>query len=359
MPQSESTPLSTPAEIQHEIFSYLLPSQIHICLRGDKFCVLACLLPDGDEDTKIGLDGYDRQPSDDDGFPSTNATWARCLRSSWGPHWMCDEIALDGQSEKEFDMSIFLSKRIASTSSYAEVFDLMVRTAVVHITDLDTLECLDGKLEMPTTTSASLFPPPLLNIVQLSITLRLPLAFFEALERRLPEDTVIALGSELEPALAGMSRSWLLRLPSTLSRLKNLTQLRLWLDYSYLCSWSLVNERALLSPIPTFVSPSNLSISVILPKLHPKYEREARHFSTGTLEFRNAQLHHQFRQRWHVHANFGGSVEMVYKSDFPFLIGVIAMDIEELEELEWRLWKERNDVERDVEETIGWGFCAT
>ncbi|KAF2180468.1 hypothetical protein K469DRAFT_753425 [Zopfia rhizophila CBS 207.26] len=230
MPQLESTLLLTPAEIRHGIYLYLLPDRIHVRLRGDKFCLSACLEPGrgGDEDgskpfTYVSantLDGHERKFSRN-GF--SDPVWARRLRSTWGPHWKCEENVLDKYFESKFNATLLLvCKRM-----FFEVVDLLARTAVVHITDLETVNYLNERTVMPS-TPLSIFPSLLLEVTQLSITLRLPLRFYQSLER--PEDAVTS-----GPELAGAIKTWL-RLGSTFSQLKNLTRLRLWLDHDEPCS---------------------------------------------------------------------------------------------------------------------------
>lgn len=97
LPGSESNLLLLPRELRLEIFGYLIPNRIHVYRRRDKFCLSACVGPIsiGCEDSSkpyVDLytnmpDGDERQSSPDKCLnPTWDATWARRLQSTWGPH---------------------------------------------------------------------------------------------------------------------------------------------------------------------------------------------------------------------------------------------------------------------------------
>jgi hypothetical protein len=183
------------------------------------------------------------------------------------------------------------------------VCDLLVRTSVIRITDLNTLDCLDEQLAI--TAHPSFFPTKLCEISRLGITLRLPLHVFQALEYQSRDvDTT----SEPDPVSADLM-SWS-RLGSTLNQLKRLTKLELWVDFDEVGSWSMVSERALLDPLLShlFSEHSSLEISIILPKLHPKFEHEDRHYVNGELPG-NARLQRVLRQSHHAHVDTQGTNE--------------------------------------------------
>jgi hypothetical protein len=240
---------------------------------------------------------------------------------------------------------------LLTISRYAEVIDLVTRTVIMHVTDLDTLDSLGQGSMPPISTHPSFFASALSTITQLSVTLRLPLRFFKALERE-SQDAAIASGADPQP----LNVSLWLRFGATLDRLQALTKLRLWLDYDEAGSWSVVNERALLDPLLTHMYQNKrpLDISIVLPKLHPKFEDQARHYVNGELPGRS-QLCRVLRQRW-WHDKDGGPYKVIERRDFPFsdaLYEMIDMPWDEhLERKERADWKRGVDVEREVADDI-------
>jgi hypothetical protein len=239
---------------------------------------------------------------------------------------------------------------LLTISRYAEVIDLVTRTAIIHITDLDTLDSL-GQGSM-TTISAhpSFFAATLSTMTQLIVTLRLPLRFFKALERE-PQDAAITPGADPQPLDVN---PWL-RLGPTLDRLQNLTNLRMWLDYDEAGYWSVVNERALLDPLLIYMYENGrqLDVSIVLPKLHPKFEDEARHYVSAELPGR-AQLCRVLRQRWWHDKD--SRYKVIEKRDFPFSDALYELVDrpwdEHLEGQERADWKRGVDVERQVADDI-------
>jgi hypothetical protein len=212
---------------------------------------------------------------------------------------------------------------------------------VVHFTDFDTLNCLNGKSASQVSASPDFLAFPLSNVTQLSITLRLPLKFFQTLEQPSENAAILA---ESDIASLGV-KSWL-RLSSVISQLNKLTKLRLWLDYDEPGYWTVVNEKALLEPLLTELSntKSSLEVIVVLPKLHPKYERGYRHFVDGKLPG-GARLHRALRQSYWKDC---GHVE--HKPDFPFMLDMIEVcdwSLDEVEVWERNQWKQGHDMERE------------
>jgi hypothetical protein len=226
---------------------------------------------------------------------------------------------------------------------YHEVCDLLVRTSMVQITEFDTLDCLDEHLATAEHAPSSFFASKLCEITRLGITLRLPLQCFQSLEN-LPNNV------ELDPASAGL-KPWL-QLGSTLGQLKRLTKVELWLDYDKEGSWSVVSERALLDPLLTQLHSqhSSLDVSVILPKLHPKYEQEDRHYIHGDLPG-NARLQRVLRQSFHTCFSARGDAYVIEEADFPIMTGWF-WTVEEAEEMERKMWKRGEDVEFFRDEVI-------
>jgi hypothetical protein len=130
-------------------------------------------------------------------------------------------------------------------------------------------------------------------------------------------------------------------------------KLEFWLDYYEEGSWSTVNERALLDPLLSHLANehSSLKISVILPLLHPKFEKEERHYVNGELPG-NARLRRVLRQSYHAHVDAQGHVDIKENNDFPILRDMVTGSFEEEVEYERRLWKEGRDVEGILEDLI-------
>lgn len=215
----------------------------------------------------------------------------------------------------------------------------MARASIIHITDLETINYLNKGLTK-TPTIPNIFPSLLLEATQLSITLRLPLEFYQLLEV-LEED--IASDSQQD------IKTWL-QLGSTISKLKDLTKLWIWLDHDELCSWSVVNERAVISPLKQLSSTSNLNICVYLPKLHPRLECEDRHLIHKPQLF---DLQRPLRQRYHAKKTEDGSLKVIHQPDFPFLIEIVEyamFPFAQVEEEERAFWKRGTDVEELVKD---------
>ena len=124
--------------------------------------------------------------------------------------------------------------------------------------------------------------------------------------------------------------------------------LTLWLDHDEQCAWAAVHERAMLRPVAAYLSNKrSLVASLSLPNLHPKLEREDRHFVQGSPA--QVLLHRRIRQRHYGQLDVNGESEVVYKPDFPFLLELYEFypeeDAAELEEFERSEWKIGQDME--------------
>lgn len=176
-----------------------------------------------------------------------------------------------------------------------------------------------------------------LQVTRLSLVVKLPLQFYQILE--CADNTDSELQSDI--------MAWL-QIDSSVRALNKLRRLQVWLDHGDTCPWAVVHERAVLSPLIRLCETSSLELSFSLPKLHPRFEDEARHF-TGTLV--PFHLHRRLRQRYHGRTSSRGSLEVIHKPDFPFLLdidGYDDMSMVDVEEEEKAWWKEGGDVEREV-----------
>lgn len=93
-PQLGSGLFLAPIEIRYAIYVHFVPNRVHVFFRQGKIHLSMCVEPSpaGDHDgSDRKTTGSDRQTLDDWFLDSI---WARRLRSSWGPHWKCEEVAL-------------------------------------------------------------------------------------------------------------------------------------------------------------------------------------------------------------------------------------------------------------------------
>lgn len=89
-PQAKSQFFSFPAEIRDAIYAYLVPNAVHVFMRECNAVISTCLEPNIGAD----LSGWERKPDPRlDDRSDADAVWGRRLRSSWGPHWRCEEVA--------------------------------------------------------------------------------------------------------------------------------------------------------------------------------------------------------------------------------------------------------------------------
>lgn len=106
-PQLECKLFSAPLELRRAIYSYILSEQIHITIQCGELHLLACVTPYLANERDIGLE---RKSIAD--WPN-DAVLARRLRSSWGPHWRCEEEAQKVKSgnkgEGTWDISVVLT----------------------------------------------------------------------------------------------------------------------------------------------------------------------------------------------------------------------------------------------------------
>jgi hypothetical protein len=86
--QLQSKLFNSPLEIRQQIYGYLLPRGAHLYLRQNTLCISKCF-----DRSRDGNFGYERRVSR---FPPelcSDEVWKRRLRSTWGPHWECEELA--------------------------------------------------------------------------------------------------------------------------------------------------------------------------------------------------------------------------------------------------------------------------
>ncbi|KAH5750100.1 hypothetical protein HBI88_243320 [Parastagonospora nodorum] len=323
----------------------VVPHQIHVRLVGNVFRVSTCSEPDKDKwssclttnrDIKAYA-GYERGSCVLGGLQWVpRATWARHLDSSWGPHWMCEEDL----ENRKFDVSLLLS----CMKTYTEIRNWMSRTAITHVTDLETLAGLGTNIPAP---SPDHLPIILVDqITHLSLTLRMPLRFFysiEALQQYSPSST------EQESWTA---QFWT-QIDSILEKFTSLTVFRLWVDHCDPEPWSLVNERILLSPLLSHL-PHSTKVIIVLPRLHPVHEHPDGDFLPGQDELGNVHLFRKLRLRCRSTINPDGDVDVVDSPDFPLLKGLWEGEKTATEEETWEReqWIEGHDVDEMARQMV-------
>lgn len=240
----------------------------------------------------------------------------------------------------------------------------MARTATFHVTDLETLD----HLAQSHLSFGSLCKSPygLLHGVgpllrKLSITLRLPLSFFEAVS----SDAATSSPSRntQTPAVSMATRQaslWIRVWPALAVQLQQLQSLHLWLDHDDRSSWSFVDERAALSSFTASMStdkiPTLEDIAVNLPNLHLRHEKPEHHFTKGSPQPpAHVTLNRRLRQRYFSEESISGHIWVTYTADFPVLLeiidpeardcGGVDMTREELEDWERELWERGEDVD--------------
>ncbi|KAF2116813.1 hypothetical protein BDV96DRAFT_598659 [Lophiotrema nucula] len=326
MPQTQSPLFRTPAEIRNEIYSYFLLDRVHVPLEGVMFQLSRVL-----DQAKV-VETTIRQ------WTSIYVIWLTAET-----HKMYGCAVYHGQGTLEVQKRWSVQKRrrdygrdLAPLYLFFEIADLLTHTAIVEVVDLITLDHLSyEKSILP-------FPGPPLDVTQLSITLRLPLEFSDALEN--PEDTTV-----VKPELAKALKIWR-QLGTTISLLENLRALQIWLDHDEPGTWSVVNERAVLAPFTPIFRNTHLTTTQSLPKLHPKFEKEQRHFVHESQA--PCQLQRRLRRRVHTWETVNGREIPVLKADFPFSWDIYDKSIEETEAQERVDWMNGIDVEKRVNDFI-------
>jgi hypothetical protein len=234
---------------------------------------------------------------------------------------------------------------------FIDVMQAVADTVAIELTDFHMLEILVSRsypdvLAFGQSCTSNLLGFVLPHLKVLSITLKLPLEVYEEL----------ANASESASNKSSLISAWM-ALPLAFKHLSKLRRLRIWLDHEEPCSWSMVNERAVISPLASLRNNPELDMVINLPKLHPKWQTPDRHFTKHSPPLPIA-IHRRYRQRYHGVEQEDGSFRVQHESDFPVLYiftEILDMTMEEVEELERSKWEGGEDVMqelRDVERNI-------
>ena len=90
MPQSQSALLRLPTELRLQIYSYLLPNDVHVRLRNGTLLASACI--QGDAPFRGDVSSYDIEYTDETWQVRVpTSVYARRRQSTWGLHWSCEE----------------------------------------------------------------------------------------------------------------------------------------------------------------------------------------------------------------------------------------------------------------------------
>lgn len=183
------------------------------------------------------------------------------------------------------------------------------------------------------------------NVKSMEISLRLPLTVLEVLqhspENNAPDSTQSATRT---------------RLANALEQCYKLSRLHIWLYHAEPCTWSIVNERAVLFPFTSFTKISGLDMSFDLRKLHPKSDTPQRHFMESASC--PIEIHRRYRQRKHAILKHDGSIIVRYEPDFPVLYGLTdwnePITAEQLEKKEREQWEAGNDPYQELRDLEEW-----
>lgn len=239
---------------------------------------------------------------------------------------------------------------------------------VYHVTDLGTLDCManiqstDGSQCLP----YAVLPTEPRFIKNLDITLRLPLTFFQALadytkkssssQSTQKHDTSIAASLTVNVSESDLRSVWMRVWPALAIRSRELQRLHIWIDHDVSKSWSLVEERLVLSYITTWISPDSVgslkSVIFNIPKLHPRHEDPQHHFTTNSPQPPGfVKLIRRLRQCYFYEETAPEVGKVDYEPDFPVLFELCdytadpgpPMLLEEVEEMERDMWKRGQD----------------
>ncbi|KAH8908291.1 hypothetical protein BR93DRAFT_925412 [Coniochaeta sp. PMI_546] len=358
--QSESIFFSIPIELRLTVYAHLFNiSGLHIRFVAGRdgarqFKLTPCAAPPiTDEEDR---DGTERDPRIS---IWDQMIYKRRLSSSWGSHWMCEDLAFyfqdcdksmseaESASSRNFSSTLRVCKKL-----YLELVNRVMTTTDFHVTDMQTLGALLAETELspppPFSFEGSICP----RIVGLSIVLSQPLAFFQAIE------TISTSSHDHQenrpppnPQYVGDIRVWS-DLPSRLlAQPHGLRRLHIWLDHTGEENWSVVNERAILGPVEALTTRiPELQLVFLLPKAHPRIEDPQRHYLSGHRGGEGSssrlQVRRFLRQRYRVEDD-----RVIYVRDFPHSYGKnypSAIPPAERERVEAEGWRAGVDVTKQM-----------
>ncbi|UPL00361.1 hypothetical protein LCI18_011295 [Fusarium solani-melongenae] len=344
--KTRSRLLLAPAEIRHVIYEHLLPHGIHVFRQGAKLCCSACVGASSDDE-----DGSERQATGD---PMSDTVWARRLESSWGPHWLCEELALNMDKAQRPVSRVDLAIAFTCKQLYFEFLQLNIHNRVLHVTDLDVLMQVlqkpDGFFKI-----TSQLPSPLASSIlcfrELHLTLRLPPVFLAKLEDIIETNAVSETSLDLDESINAwgtQAAAWL-HLATCLSRPIELRRLHIWLDHQSDMFWSIVDERTITSALEPLTTRTDIHISVSLPKIQHGLESH-RHLLEHE-DMTNYGISRREMQRHYVRHNLDGHDEPVVGCQK--IVTTVDDDIAGLIELERLCYKGQEELVMELS-----GLCV-
>ncbi|RYP90037.1 hypothetical protein DL770_003817 [Monosporascus sp. CRB-9-2] len=363
--QAQSRLFSLPVELRQAIYDHIIPYAVHLFQQDKNVTISACIEPYPDRH----LSGRERYFAGD---WRTDATMARRLRSSWGPHWNCEEVAR--RTGVGHDDETTLTAILATCKKmYTDILVFMSSTVTFNVTDLETLKWLvqrDQDSGLSHLLLAEVCPS---SLRQLSITLRLPRSFFKTLENDVASLTEGSSGSgedilEETPhdeAPSQQLKMWTRVWAALAYQLKQLQSLQIWLDNDDKSSWSMVNERAILSHLAASISigsiPGLEHVSVNLPLLNPRHETPERHFmKDGPSPPACFTVQRSLRPTLQVEEITSGQFHVTDDSELAFLVDFFELQSNGSEDgglagfVDWvrEAWEKGQDVEAEFEAII-------
>ncbi|KAH7079469.1 hypothetical protein FB567DRAFT_532638 [Paraphoma chrysanthemicola] len=339
-----------PHDIQRLIYEALVPSAVHIQVREGRTIVSKCASPQA-------MDEEDDGESRREGLPFGGGKWnfedthihAQRLRSCWGPHWRCEELARKTRGGG-----------LTGLLSVCKTFSVEVREVLIKETTWNVAHSATVLRLVETTARRHFLGQAIRDIRRLDITLRLPLAVFTMIENRTASPSNVSIHdthvSEAEDSIASQADKWL-QICASVSQLKSLSRLRVWLDHDQTDYWAKINERAFLEPVVQSLERSEVKISFHLPLLNPAMETAHRHFLEPK-SAANLTVVRRVRQHYHGIVNSQGRLFVISRGDFPLLdIGSYPfedLNKEELRSVERKLWEQGIDVQHELVDGGSW-----
>ncbi|KAH7067507.1 hypothetical protein BKA63DRAFT_607352 [Paraphoma chrysanthemicola] len=328
-PQVQTKLFAAPTEIRHAIYRHLIPKRIHLALRDASFRLSPCVQRADDDDPDCtSRTRYDGRH--DMGKQTSEPLYPYRLSSSWGEHWRCEENMHEArESDDTLDVRALI--RVCKLM-FIDIAEMLADTVVFHINDMGSLEPMKywTNLEVPAadrspSATSNFIGCTLPNVKNLEISLRIPPDRYNALEN--PDEV-----TTFTIAWNGLQR---LSPPST---------------------WSILNEKTLLSPFNRLNELLTLNLTIVLSKLHPKHQTPERHFVDDRTPM-GVLIHRRYRQRWYGTESTNGVSEVHHAPDFPILYELsdlwdMSMDeIEQLERDEWK-WSDPERFWEDLYPTV-------
>jgi hypothetical protein len=95
-PQCASALIQLPYDVRRVILDLLVPPAVHLHRHKGNIVASMCVSSNAIYNQDLGSERKEDLLPDEDGWIpyENNCIWARRLRSTWGPHWRCEERAL-------------------------------------------------------------------------------------------------------------------------------------------------------------------------------------------------------------------------------------------------------------------------